>query len=124
MSNLTKVKKVFISQPMGGHTLEEIMETRKKIVNTLETIFNNEKVEVVDNITINMDYITNNMSRPGLWYFAESLKLMIGIDFILFAEGWEESTGCRLEREIAKAFDIEILSMKELEWLKSLKQES
>lgn len=117
MEKLNQKTKVFISQPMGGYTLEEIKRTRKKIVNDLEAMYSDKDVEVVDNVTINMDYITDNMSHPGLWYFAESLKLMVGVDFVIFADGWEDSVGCRLEHEITKAFGIRAVSIKEIEFI-------
>lgn len=120
MNNLGKTVKVFISQPMGGHTLEEIMETRRAIIKQLESIYENGGVEVVDNITPNMDYITDNMMHPGLWYFAESLKLMVGVNFVIFADGWQDSVGCRLEHEITKAFDIQAVSVKEIDLLNAI----
>lgn len=103
--------KVFISQPMGGRSLTEILKERKEIINYLETVYEEEGVDVIDNISINKDYITNTMNHPGLWYFAESIKLMIGVDFVLFAKGWEDSAGCRLEREVTKVFGFKAFAI-------------
>ena len=111
MNKQTTPINVYISQPMGGHTLEEILEVRNNVIDFIKKLMPNTELIFIDNVTINKDYIGNSMSHPGLWYFAESIKLMSEADIIIFANDWENSVGCRLERDIANEFNIKMLDI-------------
>lgn len=43
-----------------------------------------------------------------LWYLGESLKLLGTADFAVFAPGWQDYRGCRIEHDAAVAYGIPI----------------
>ena len=94
--------KVMISQPMQGKTDEEIKRERQKIVNKLEKLH----IEVVNSF---FNEEAPNDINAGLYYMAKSIGAMSKVDAVFFTKDWQIARGCRIEREIAKAYGIKIL---------------
>ena len=46
-----------------------------------------------------------------LWYLGESLKLLGTADFAVFAPGWQDYRGCRIEHDAAVAYGIPIVEV-------------
>lgn len=68
-----------------------------------------EEYEVLDNLSINMPYITWGDQYPqseAKRLFAKSIELFADTDMILFCKNYRKSTGCRCERAIALNFGI------------------
>ena len=80
------VKKLFISQPMRGKTDEEI-EVIKSFFESAPT------------------------DATPLWYLGESLKLLGTADFAVFAPGWQDYRGCRIEHDAATQYGIPIVEV-------------
>ena len=103
------MRKLFVSQPMKGLTNEEITEARgravlnAKIVMALMTEEQN-NVEVIDSF-----FKDAPVDAKPLWYLGESLKKLAEADVAIFAKGWQNNRGCRIEHEAAVAYGIEVL---------------
>lgn len=72
--------KIFISQPMGGKTNEEIEIARQEVSEKIHSIFG-EEVTILD----------TNFNFPGksaLYYLAKSLELLCQADIAYFIDGW------------------------------------
>ena len=98
------MKKLFISQPMNGKTDEEIKAERDEIVKRVTERFGD--VEVIDS------FIEENApenANSGLWYLGKSLELLSIADCAYFAEGWKNYRGCKIERECAVQYGIDIV---------------
>lgn len=99
--------KVFISQPMSGLSMEEIMKTRERgFEEFLSRI--NEEVEVIliDNVNHpNLDELT----ATPFDYLGEDIVLMKDADYIFFVEGWENSRGCNIEHCMATTYNIPVM---------------
>ena len=89
--------KIFISQPMKGRTDEEIMQERNKIM----TKWTNASVEFIDSFFCEPG--KNSTESLG-----KSIFLMGDADLVVFAPGWENARGCRIEHEVAKEYGIQI----------------
>lgn len=107
MTELRKTK-VMISQPMTGHTEEEIQRVRKEAIEYLES----QGLEVIDHYNQlkaegdkNYYYVTHQRIR----YLADDLKYMSLVDAVYFCHGWETSKGCIAEHELAKIYGLTIL---------------
>ena len=104
------MKKVMISQPMGGKTEDEIVATREKAISILE-----EKCyKVVNTLFTDEWYSKEKMEERGvvqipLCFLAKSLENMSLCHAAYFCKGWENARGCRIEHEAAKAYGLEIL---------------
>jgi len=94
-----KKKRLFISQPMRGKTVEEITAARGKAVRTAKK-FLGENVEVINSIRPDAE------SRHPLDCLADSLRLLATADVAFFAEGWNRARGCMIEHQCATEYGI------------------
>lgn len=104
------MKKAMLSQPMGGKTDQEIIETRERAIKVLEE----KGYEVVNTLFTDEWYSREQMKNRGvvqipLCYLAKSLENMSLCHVAYFCKGWEAARGCRIEHEAAKAYGLEII---------------
>lgn len=102
--------KAMLSQPMGGKTDEEIIETRNRAVKALEKM----GYEVVNTLFTDEWYSQDNMEKRGvvnkpLCFLAKSLENMSLCNAAFFCKGWEHARGCRIEHDAAKAYGMTII---------------
>lgn len=107
--------KVFISQPMAGRLEEDILEERAKIVDMLNNVGlglgpMGVKVEIIDSFLLKEPDCKN---KP-LGYLAESLRLLGEADVAVFAPGWKDARGCRIEHTCAEEYGISVVSLNHL----------
>lgn len=93
-----KLLKIFISQPMRGKTIDDIVQERNKIVARWE----GKPVEFIDS------YFSEGASKNPTDSLGKSISLIGGADLVVFAPGWENARGCRIEHEVAKEYGIQI----------------
>lgn len=89
--------KIFISQPMKDRTDEEIMQERNRIM----AKWTNKPVEFIDSFF-------REPGKNSTESLGKSIFLMGYADLFVFAPGWENARGCRIEHEVAKEYGIPI----------------
>lgn len=99
--------KIFISQPMKNRSNEEIRTERRKIMEYVQKIFPDEKVEEI-NSYFDMDIQSKNTPLKML---GMSLELLAEADVAVFADGWSIARGCRIENEASKLYGIQIIDL-------------
>ena len=99
--------KVFISQPMNGKTDEEIKQEREKVKTFLNKKFYYCDIEIIDSFFENAPHD----AKPA-WYLGESIKLLSTADLFYLAKNWEDTRGCRIERQVAFDYGIPIMYYK------------
>lgn len=82
------MKKIFLSQPMGSRSEEEILKERAELVGKLEELVE-EEIVILDTI---LDLSEN--AKP-LHYLGESIKILAEADFIIMMDNWARARGCR-----------------------------
>lgn len=93
--------KIFLSQPMNGLSDDEIIRIRKSVQKMLT-----ENDELIDS------FIEGAPAKATpLWYLGESIKLLGSADVVVFAPGWENARGCRIERRCAEEYGIPMLNL-------------
>jgi len=92
--------KVFISQPMKGRTEKEILDQRKRIEEYIKSEVNYE-VEILDSYVESAPDECNPVFFLGL-----SLQFLSQADLCVFAEGWEDARGCRIEQQVCEEYNI------------------
>ncbi len=102
--------KAMLSQPMNGKTDEEIVTTREKAVEKLESM----GYEVVNTLFTDEWYSNEAMKERSvvqipLCFLAKSLENMSLCHAAYFCKGWENARGCRIEHEAAKAYGLTII---------------
>lgn len=99
------MRRLFVSQPMRGKTEDEIIEARDKAIERLSRRLN-EGFEVAES------YFTEDepkdVKNSGVYWLGKSLELLSKCDLALFIGDWWEYRGCRIEREVARTYGIEI----------------
>lgn len=91
--------KVFISQPMGGKTEEEIDDRRSEIINIIYQYLGKNNIEILN----------TNFHFPGqnaLFYLAKSIEKLSKADIAVFDNDWEKYRGCRIEHECCLEYNI------------------
>lgn len=94
------MKKLFISQPMGGKTDEEILEERERAIEAAKELLG-EPVEVIDSF-----FQSAPVGAKPLWFLGKSLELLSGADIAYFAKDWQKVRGCKIEHECAVEYGI------------------
>lgn len=97
------MKKLFVSCPMNGKTFEEIVEVRKKAIKLMKNKFPNEEFEVLKT------FFDFEEGTHHLKYMAESIRMLADADVAYFANDWHKARGCKIERECASAYGIQII---------------
>lgn len=98
---------IFISQPMSGRSREGIDQERKLILDDLPRILGVDSVEEIPSV---FDEKTIRTMHP-LYCLGMSLQLLSAAEVAVFADGWEEARGCRIEHECALQYGIKILDL-------------
>lgn len=101
------MKKLFISQPMGGLTEEEILKAREEIRARAEHAIG-EPVELIDSFIKDYPKEIINKSIP-LWCLGKSIQLLSQADIAYFGGNWRNARGCRIEHEVARTYGIKII---------------
>jgi len=102
--------KAMLSQPMGGKTEEEILETRNRAIKALKE----QGYEIVNTLFTDEWYSKENMEKRGvvqipLCFLAKSLESMSLCHAAYFCKGWEKARGCVIEHEAAKRYGLIII---------------
>ena len=93
------MKKVFVSMPMRDKERSEIISGQQKALSCLS--------EYLSEPLLLIETFLDDNASP-LVCLGESIKRMSHADYVLFAEGFEISRGCRIEHECAKEYGIKI----------------
>lgn len=100
------MKKAMISIPMGGRQWEDVVNKYNEIKQILEK----DDYEVV-NTLFNFDDIglaSCGITHIPLYYLAKSIEELSRCDLLYLCKGWEQARGCRIERNAAALYDVEI----------------
>lgn len=101
------VIKLYISQPMRGKAMNDIMAERKRLVAEAAAELHTDDILVLDTLFINHD-------RPALAQLGRSIEKMEEADAVIFAPGWKDARGCRVEHLAASEYELKILHGKEV----------
>ena len=99
------MKKVFISQPMNNKTEEEIRVDRKKLTVMTKALFD-EEIKIIDSYFPNV----NGKEKP-LHLLGKGIELMANADAVVFAKGWQDYRGCRIEHTCAFEYGKRIIEL-------------
>ena len=92
--------KFFISQPMNGRTQAEIIAERERIKQFIEMQYAfKAPLEFID--SFNSDALGDGDPVVELGH---CITLMHDADYVVFAPGWRESRGCKVEHTVAEVY--------------------
>ena len=90
----------------------DVLVKRRFILNLTEEVFSQKNYSYgykPDEITVIDTFIEENAPdnvNSGLWYLGKSLELLSDADIVVFAKGWRNARGCRIEFKCAKEYGI------------------
>lgn len=99
---MSKVK-IMLSRPMKGKTREQIEKEEKEMVDVIFGMYDHMTCEIISSI------VENPEKKSELECFSESIFFMSKADVLAMGFGWENSRGCRLEHDIAKAYGVPVI---------------
>lgn len=100
--------RVFVSQPMAGLTSTQVEKQLHETKLWLETYFGK-------SVDVQNAYIKQEAPTPlhdgqiGVWYLAESLKIMSECHAVVMVGEWWKHRGCVLEYRAAKEYGLPII---------------
>lgn len=98
------MKRIFISQKMKGKSEEEIKAVRRRAIEEVKRLYNDEDVEIIES------YFEDFNPKDGcvpLKYLAKSLEMLADADLAYFADnGYKTARGCFVEYYCATKYDI------------------
>lgn len=96
---MVKPLKLFVSVPMNGKAVAEIVEQMKQAHQAAERIVG------VPLVLLDTVFDLPEGTRP-LGYIAESIKMLAEADVAYFCDGWERARGCRIEWMCARDYGV------------------
>ena len=96
-----EVKRVFISQPMTGRTVEDIKRERAEVMKEVKDRYPNCIIEEIN--SFNKDVLNDGDPITEL---GKCISLMSKADLVIFCKGWSKSRGCMVEHECADQYDL------------------
>ena len=94
--------KLFISQPMRGRRMADIVRERKTLVADAAVALQEDEIAVLDTLFDDTD-------ATPLALLARALGKLAEADAVIFAPGWETARGCRMEHLAAEEYGIRIV---------------
>lgn len=94
--------KIFISQPMSGRTADEIVEERATMIERISKKYSYLlPLQIVDSFNSEALNDGNPIKELG-----KCISLMHDADYVVFANNWDKSKGCRTENFVATEYGI------------------
>ena len=97
-------KTIFISQPMGGRSDDEINAEHRRVIEIARQQFG--EVDALE--TFFSDF--GPAAKP-LDYLARSIEFLAKADVAIFAPGWQDARGCRIEHQCALEYGILVMEV-------------
>lgn len=94
--------KIFISQPMKDKTYEEIKAERERIIAMCKEAYGD--IEIIDSFFEGAPH-----DAKPLWFLGKSLQKLSEADVAVFAQGWIDARGCKMEHEACWQYNIKIV---------------
>ena len=104
--------RVFVSVPVRGRSDAEVAAEKQAVLERVRNAYPNDTLELIDsNVT---EDAPMDGDRAGVWYLGKSLELLATADLAVFADGWRDARGCRIERAVCEAYNIPIFPVRDL----------
>lgn len=101
------MRKLFISQPMNGLSDQEILVQRERTFKAVRLLYDEDFTLIESFIPRPAEEVRNMPVR----FLAESIALLSDADVAVFAQGWRNARGCKIEHQICEAYGIPTLSV-------------
>lgn len=94
--------KLFISQPMRGREYDDIIRERKQLIADAAVALQTDDIRPLETL-----HRTGKVKPLAM--LGRSLEKMAEADAVIFAPGWKDARGCRVEHLAAAEYDLKII---------------
>ena len=94
--------KLFISQPMRGREYDDIIRERKQLIADAAVALQTDDIRPLDTLH------RTGKAKP-LAMLGRSVEQMAEADAVIFAPGWKDARGCRVEHLAAAEYGLKII---------------
>ena len=108
---MSKILKIFISQPMNGKS-DEYIKHERAIITEKTRQFVKEK-DPDSNIEVIDSFFTTESPNP-VHYLGRSIMKLSEADLAVFSKDWESARGCVIEHTICEAYSIDTFVVGEI----------
>lgn len=95
-------KKVIISQPMFGRSVNDILKQRTEAEAVVRKVFAGCDVQFINSVT--------DSSEPEdagrVFKLGRAIQLLEEADIVYFCRDWEFANGCRIEKKVCDLYGI------------------
>ena len=95
------MKKIYLSMPISGYDLKKVMELAEREKERLSS----DKTEIITPF----DACPYDPNKTYGQCMKECIKELLLCDAIMFEPNWYKSNGCRIEAEVARGCEIEMI---------------
>lgn len=95
-----EIEKIYLSGPISGFDLTE----RERIFNEKEKKFKSKGFDVFNCFKNGVP-----LSAPATEHLKADMKVLPDCDTVYFMKGWEKSSGCNLEFNVAHALKLKMI---------------
>ena len=89
---------------MKSKSAEQVNQEMAKVFDHIKSKL--PEAELIDSVIKDADaQIALKGDDIACWYLAKSIEMLSGADIVFFVNDWENARGCKLEREIARAYN-------------------
>lgn len=105
---MPKVINVFVSQPMNGRDINEIIEERGFMLKEFKLwaieagIISND--DRINDCNSEFDDPSPHSSSGRMWYLGRSIQAMDDADFVVFHKDHRKAKGCQVEMAVASRY--------------------
>lgn len=97
---------IFISQPMKGLKDEEIASIQKELFDKIASEYDNPILINPYRRKSEQLSITDFAGNTDVNLLGQAITQMSYADVVVFAKGWEQFRGCRIEQKVCTYYDI------------------
>jgi hypothetical protein len=101
---MSKLIKVFISQPMKDKTEKQIQNERDATIAHVKQLHPDAQLEFLDSFF-------KDFNGNPVQFIGKSILLLGEADVAVFCKGWEDARGCRIEHTVAWEYGITVVCL-------------
>ena len=117
---MPKIINVFVSQPMHGKDINEIIEERGFMLKEFKCWGIEAGIvddyDVIKDCNSGFDAPATDSSCGRLWYLGRSIQSMDVADFVIFHKDYREAKGCQAEINVASRYFGNVVYNSEEGW--------
>jgi hypothetical protein len=91
---------------MNGRSNVEIEEERERILTDIKHSFGIDNAEILPSFFKDAPHDAN-----PIWFLGKSLEVLSLADIVVFAKGWNDARGCKIEHTVAKEYGKKVVEM-------------